>query len=330
MKHVLQRMLNGTHQPDDEFFLILDALPVPLSWSSFPEGRIRFCNSAFTRIFGYPNGHFETIGQWIDEAYISETDSRTAHRIWANYLVPGGTGITEVEPHEAQIKHANGAPIPVLRRGIVMHEFGLGIAMFEDLTNHKLAEHTLRRIAYEDALTGLGNRRMLIERWNAELLQRVTFSSRKLIAVLMVDLDNFKPINDYFGHAAGDEVLKSAANRLRQSVRSDDTVVRMGGDEFVILLTDLDDRIDAEKICQRITSAFDEKFIISGRAVSVGATVGASLYLHHGDDIETLLGAADQALYHMKREGRRNWAWYEQSFKAANEKLLFASGLLQV
>lgn len=330
MKHILQRMVSGTYQSDDEFLILLDSLPIPLSWASFPEGLIRFSNSAFIKIFGYPNGHFATIEQWFSEVYVNESESKAACSMWANSLIPGAVGITDIEPHETQIRHANGAVVPVLHRGIVMHEFGLVITMFEDLTNHKLAEHALRRIAYEDALTGLGNRRMLEERWNAELSQRATFTSSKLIAVLMIDLDKFKPINDCFGHAAGDEVLKSAANRLRQSVRSDDTVVRMGGDEFVILLTDLASQADAEKICRRITEAFDEPFVVAGRNVCVGATVGASLYLHHGNDIETLLSAADQALYRMKREGRHNWAWFDQSFKPANEQLSFAPAVMEV
>lgn len=329
MKHILQRMVSGTHQPDDEFLLLLDALPIPLSWASYPEGRIRFINKAFIRAFGYPNGHFETIQQWFSEVYVNDIESGGACKVWATTLMPGAVGITEVEPHEVQVRHANGNIVPVLHRGIVMHEFGLVITIFEDLTNHKLAEHVLRRIAFEDALTGLGNRRMLEERWNTEIAQRATFTSQKLIAVLMIDLDKFKPINDYFGHAAGDEVLKSAAYRLRHSVRSDDTVVRMGGDEFAILLTDLDCQVDADKICQRVTDAFDEPFLVNGKKVMVGATVGASLYLRHGNDIETLLSAADQALYRMKREGRHNWAWFDQSFKPANEQLSFAPAVME-
>lgn len=329
MKHILQRMVSGTHQPDDEFLLLLDALPIPLSWASFPEGRIRFSNRAFLRTFGYPNGRFDTVEQWFGEVYVNEVESRAACNIWTNSLTPGAVGITEVEAYEVQVRHANGEIIPVLHRGIVMHEFGLVIMIFEDLTNHKLAEHALRRIAYEDALTGLGNRRMLEERWNTEIAQRATFTSQKLIAVLMIDLDKFKQINDCFGHAAGDDVLKSAANRLRQSVRSDDTIVRMGGDEFAILLTDLDCQADADKICQRITDAFDEPFLVNTKKLAVGATVGASLYLHHGNDIETLLSAADQALYRMKREGRHNWAWFDQSFKPANEQLTFAPAVME-
>ena len=324
MKHVLERMVSGSHT-DNELFIILDALPVPLFWSTMAEGKVRFVNRAFTRTFGYQNGHFDTVDQWIDETYIDDAGRLNARERWEGRRVGERTGVTEIEPFEVQVKHANGKLVPALHRGIVMHEFGLGIVTFEDMSDRKMAENALRRIAYEDALTGLGNRRMLQERWNAEMDVRAASPQHSSIAMLMIDLDDFKPINDYFGHAAGDEILRMVATRLRQSVRYDDTLVRMGGDEFVILLTDLDDQSAAEKICQRIADAFAEPFVVQGQKVTVGATLGASLYPHHGGDLGTLLHAADQALYRMKRSDARSWAWFDRSFESPSEPMLLAN-----
>lgn len=323
MKHVLERLVSGT-TTDDELVIILDALPIALSWCTLPEGRIKFVNRAFTRIFGYQNGRFETVDQWIDETYVDEADRVDARERWQRLWSEGRSGVTEVEAFEVKVKHASGELIPTMHRGIIMHQFGLAIATFEDLSDRKMAENALRRIAYEDALTGLGNRRMLEERWNAEMELRETSPQSTAIALLMIDLDDFKPINDYYGHAAGDEILKKVAKRLGQSVRYKDTIVRMGGDEFVILLTDLVDQASAEKICQRISEAFVEPFAIQGETVNVGATVGASLYPEHGSDLGKLLHAADQALYRMKRNHVGRWAWFDRSFESANGSMLLA------
>lgn len=325
MKHVFERMVSGTHRVDEELLIILDALPIPLSWASLPDGHIRFVNRAFTKAFGYQNGRFPTVDDWIDQTYIDEAERKQARQRWEQLWSLEGSGITEIEPFEIQVRHDDGETVPVLHRGIVLHDFQLCIATFEDLSSQKLAENALRRIAYEDPLTGLANRRVLQEKWDAEVAKKDTRRSPVMAALLMIDLDNFKPVNDYFGHAAGDEILKKVATRLRQSVRYDDTVVRMGGDEFVILLTDLEDQTAAEKICQRISDAFTAPFMVHGQTIKVGATVGASLYPHHADDLDMLLHAADQALYRMKRNDKDNWAWFDRSLEVANDPQLVAS-----
>ncbi len=325
MKHVFERMVSGTHRVDEELLIILDALPIPLSWASLPDGYIRFVNRAFTKAFGYQNGRFATVDDWIDDTYIDEAERKDARQRWEQLWNAEGTGITEIDPFEIQVRHDNGETVPVLHRGIVLHDFKLCIATFEDLSSQKLAENALRRIACEDPLTGLANRRVLQEKWDAEMAKKQTRRSPVMAALLMIDLDNFKPVNDYFGHAAGDEILRKVAIRLRQSVRHDDTVVRMGGDEFVILLTDLEDQSVAEKICQRISDAFIAPFMVHGQTIKVGATVGASLYPHHADDLDMLLHAADQALYRMKRNDKDSWAWFDHTLEVANDPQRLAS-----
>ena len=315
MKNLLKRMASGYAGLDDELLFILDALPIPLSWASLPDRKILFVNRAFTKTFGYTNGNFATVDDWIDQTYINQADRQEARQRWKLIWNSGATGMTEIPPFELQVKHANGKTLAVLHRGIVMHDFDLGIATFEDISSQKLAETSLKRIAYEDPLTGLGNRRALHDRWNAEMAARTSGREPSMMALLMVDLDNFKPINDYFGHATGDEILKKVAARLRQSVRKNDIVVRMGGDEFVILLPGLADQNAADKLCQRIADAFAEPFVAGGEIIDVGATVGAGLYPHHATDLDGLLRAADQALYRMKGSDKSKWDWFDRSFE---------------
>lgn len=325
MKDIFARMASGTIRFDDDLIFILDSLPVPLTWASLPDGNMRFVNRAFTKTFGYPNGHFATIDHWVSDTYVDKEERAQAQQKWHELWNADRGGITEVQPLELHIRDINGETIVVLHRGIILHDFKLWIATFEDLSVQKLAENALKRIAYEDPLTGLGNRRVLQERWNDEMAPRDQPARQNLIAILMVDLDNFKPINDYFGHAAGDDVLKMVAIRLRQSVRQNDTVVRMGGDEFAILLTHLESQDAAERICQRISDAFAKPFVIQGEEVDVGATVGASLYPHHAGDLETLLSAADQALYRMKRNNKHSWDWFNRSFEPAQTTQLITT-----
>lgn len=324
MRDIFARMASGTISFDDDLIFILDSLPVPLAWASLPDGNMRFVNRAFTKTFGYENGHFATIDHWIGDAYADKTERAQAQQRWHELNGEKG-GITELQPAELHIRDINDETIVVLHRGIVLYDFSLWIATFEDLSAQKLAETALKRIAYEDPLTGLGNRRALKERWDDEMAVEGLPARQNMIAILMVDLDNFKPINDYFGHAAGDEILRTVGVRLRQSVRQNDTVVRMGGDEFAILLTHLENQDAAEKICQRISDAFTKPFIIQGEEVDVRATVGASLYPHHAGDLEALLHAADQALYRMKRNNTQSWDWFNRSFEAANAGQRLAS-----
>ncbi|XUY29557.1 diguanylate cyclase domain-containing protein [Agrobacterium sp. rho-8.1] len=315
MKDFFARMANGTTRFDEDLIVILDTLPIPISWASIPDGHIRFVNKAFTRTFGYQNGCFMTVDNWIDETYRDDAEQKQARIRWETLWKSKAAGITEIQEFEINVRHANGSTVSALHRGIVLHEFDLAIAVFEDISAQKLTENVLKRIANEDPLTGLGNRRVLKEKW-LELIANKDASRRQpKTALLMVDLDNFKPINDYYGHEAGDDILKMVAKRLRQSVRHNDTIVRMGGDEFVILLPGLRDQVVAERVCQRIATAFQKPFCVRGENVEVGATIGASLYPDHADNLDELLHAADQALYRMKRSQKNSWDWFDPSVR---------------
>jgi diguanylate cyclase (GGDEF)-like protein len=161
------------------------------------------------------------------------------------------------------------------------------------------SEEQLRQAAVNDSLTGLPNRSSLAARLEHAIM-RVNRSGDRL-ALLFIDLDRFKKVNDTLGHAAGDEVLRQAAARIRTCVREVDTVARLGGDEFVVLL-ETDVRLDTPSIIgERIREAFGAPFQWKGTDVTCGASVGVSLYPDHARDPEHLLATADEAMYRAKQ-----------------------------
>lgn len=183
------------------------------------------------------------------------------------------------------------------------------VSTYEDVTVQRRAEAQVSYLARHDALTGLTNRIVLADRIQHEI-GRIGRTG-KTFAVLCLDLDQFKPINDSFGHPAGDFVLRSVAERLRACVRATDTVSRLGGDEFAILLQDLRKSDDVDAICARIIKDLSAPYLIDGQPASIGVSIGVSIAPHDGDDYERLLKNADIALYLSKSEGRGTWRYFE-------------------
>ncbi len=185
---------------------------------------------------------------------------------------------------------------------------------FRDITDRKVAEARSHFLAFHDALTGLPHRALLQDRLN----NAVARARRKgeMIALLFLDLDRFKSVNDTFGHAYGDEVLKDVARRLRAWAREQDTVARLGGDEFVIMLNGVEGVANAAAAVQRVLQLMNANFLIQGQSLSVGCSIGVSLFPDHGDDGETLLKNADAALYSAKEDGRGNARFFTGAINA--------------
>ena len=175
------------------------------------------------------------------------------------------------------------------------------LSLVSDVTARVEAEEQLQQAAVNDALTGLPNRNSLAARLEHAIM-RVNRSGDRL-ALLFIDLDRFKKVNDTLGHAAGDEVLRQAAARIRACVREVDSVARLGGDEFVVLL-ETDVRLDTPGIIgERVRAAFGSPFDWKGTEVRCGASVGVSLYPDHARDPASLLESADEAMYRVKQSG---------------------------
>lgn len=183
-----------------------------------------------------------------------------------------------------------------------------------DITARKRAEEELRRLAHHDALTGLANQAL----FKNHLDQALAFARRhgRRIAVLFVDLDRFKFINDTLGHDVGDCLLQYAAHRLKGCVRASDTVARMGGDEFVLILTDIAHAEDAAVVAQNIFNALLPEFVLEGHKVVVTPSIGISLFPDDGEDGQTLLKHADLAMYRAKEQGRNSYHFYTPEMTA--------------
>ncbi|MCC7252872.1 EAL domain-containing protein [Hyphomicrobium sp.] len=181
------------------------------------------------------------------------------------------------------------------------------ICTYTDFTAEKQAEVELLHRTLHDILTGLPNRRLLVDR----VEQALAAAKRgRDVAVMLIDIDYFKSINDNMGHAAGDELLRTVAARLRACVRETDTVARLGGDEFALLLTEGEHKVDAVAVARRILAALKQPIDIEGKRVRVGASIGIAKPPGDGTTTDEILKAADVALYKAKRSGRGNFALF--------------------
>lgn len=176
--------------------------------------------------------------------------------------------------------------------------------ILRDVTEIRRAEEKLRFMAYHDTLTGLPNRVSFNERMDVELAHAER--QGQVLAVVMVDLDLFKAVNDSMGHLAGDILLQQVAGRLKNVLRKSDTVARIGGDEFLLLLPDVHDAADAGRLAGKIVEALPQPFSVQGHEVRISASVGVSLYPVHANTAKALVKAADKSMYKAKRLGRAN------------------------
>lgn len=179
------------------------------------------------------------------------------------------------------------------------------VGMFTDITHSKQQQEKLNLMAHYDVLTKLPNRALFVDRFN----QAIAHSKRTKtqLAVCFLDLDNFKPINDNYGHDVGDQLLIEVANRINACIREEDTVSRQGGDEFALLLSDINSFAQCEKMLERLLSSLGEIYPIKGKEHSVTASCGVTVYPNDDGDIDTLIRHADQAMYKAKQSGRNKY-----------------------
>ncbi|MBE0489324.1 MAG: diguanylate cyclase [Halomonas sp.] len=176
------------------------------------------------------------------------------------------------------------------------------VIVFRDASMSQVMLERMAHLAQHDVLTGLPNRALMTERLSRAI--GLARRNRHLVALLYLDLDGFKSINDKLGHAVGDGLLQEVACRLRSCMRDIDTVCRQGGDEFVILLAQIRKREDACRVAEKLLAALDRRFHILGHTLHITLSIGISLYPNDADDADTLLHTADLAMYHTKRNGR--------------------------
>lgn len=187
-------------------------------------------------------------------------------------------------------------------------------SLMKEISERKKIEKQLRHQAHHDPLTGLPNRLLLFEL----LRQSFAFEDRhnSMLALMLLDLDNFKFINDTMGHTAGDVLLKKVGKRLQQCMRQYDTVARLGGDEFVIMANDINAIQDIIRFAEKVTELFQHPFEILGKPVYITTSIGVAVYPLHGSNAETLLKMADIAMYSAKKDGKNAFRFFSESMDA--------------
>jgi diguanylate cyclase (GGDEF)-like protein/PAS domain S-box-containing protein len=287
-----------------------------------PAERIVAVNRAFSDMTGYAEA--EVRGQRPDMLASERHDKRFFTQLWETLHRSGrwqgeiwnASKSGEVRPYLMTISALKDEQAMVLNY----------IAVMRDISNIKQSQQQLELLANYDGLTGLGNRNLFLTHLKAGI-ERAARHNRKL-ALIFIDLDNFKVINDTLGHDVGDVLLAEVARRLKQAVRQEDVVCRLGGDEFTVYVEDFVDPQALSSTAQRLVDAASEPYQISGHDIFVTASVGISIYPTDGTTISELVKNADTAMYKVKEQGRNGFQFFKEDMNArAFERLVFVSGL---
>jgi diguanylate cyclase (GGDEF)-like protein/PAS domain S-box-containing protein len=281
-----------------------------------PDGEIVDINKAFTTITGWERE--EVIGQNPRVMKSGRQDSDFYKMMWQEIHTKGCWSGEIWDRKKSGEEYPKWLTINAVNdgQGVVTHYIGI----FSDITKNKATEEQLQRMAFYDDLTGLPNRTLCRDRLEHEL--KVARRHNKKLAVLFLDLDRFKYINDTLGHASGDLLLQQAAQRITSCVREEDTVARLGGDEFTVILSDVADTRIIQRITSNIIGRLSEQFTIQGTEVNIGASIGISLYPDNGTDYDTLTKNADTAMYKAKEAGRNTYRFFTDELHATIKRRL--------
>jgi diguanylate cyclase (GGDEF)-like protein len=186
-----------------------------------------------------------------------------------------------------------------------------------DITERKDIEEHMQHLAQYDALTHLPNRAL----FNDRLKQAMSVAQRNKsrLALMFIDLDKFKPVNDTYGHGVGDLLLKEVALRIQDCLRESDTAARIGGDEFVVLLPAIETKQDASKVGAKILYTLNQPFALAGHVLGISGSIGVAVYPEHGKDEKLLVKSADIAMYHAKKNGRNNVKIFQSGMQEISE-----------
>lgn len=271
------------------------------------ENNIMQVNKAFTDITGYSSE--EVIGKNPRILQSGQQGPDFYSEMWDTLLKTG------CWQGEIMDRRKNGEIYPKwLSIAVVKNEQGAisnYIALFSDITERKASFDRIQHLAHYDALTHLPNRALLND--HIDLAVAGAKRNRTKFAIVFLDLDRFKNVNDTMGHHVGDVLLQGVAERLQKCVRESDTVSRLGGDEFVILLNNINDEKDAALVAQKVINLIDTPFAIADYQAEIGTSIGISIYPTHGADKFTLLKHADAAMYLAKEKGRNNYQFFQQT-----------------
>lgn len=273
------------------------------------NGRILFANSAAERLLCLENNEWH--GRYLGDFLTLNIASCLRNAATQTHFDP----LSRPSTYESNFRDASGRAFPVeytatpfysnllKRRGIVV--------VMQDISQRKQVEQSLLHMSTHDALTQLFNRDFFLQ--TAEHIIAQSKRTPRAFSIMFIDVDNFKSINDSFGHDFGDQLLMTIANRVKACTREGDIVARFGGDEFVLLMDDLSDRDRLRSVAEKIISSFNESIDIFGNELRVTPSIGISVYPDHGSDASKLLRAADLAMYKAKGQGRGRFDFFDEA-----------------
>jgi diguanylate cyclase (GGDEF)-like protein/PAS domain S-box-containing protein len=309
-------------QAEEKYRAIFQGAAVGI-FQSTPAGRYVTVNPAMAQMLGYdsPQELVASISDISHQVYVNPESREELTRLLREQGM--------VRNFESAVYRKDGSKMwfsanvrAVLEDGVVVGYEGTN----EDITAQKVAEERIQFLAYYDALTGLPNRTLLQDRMGKALAGARRQKCK--IALLFLDLDGFKLINDSLGHAGGDLLLREVAERLKAWGREQDTIARLGGDEFLITLTQVKDQADAAVAAERLMDAMTAEFVVQGHSLNVSCSIGVSMFPEHGADCDTLIRNADAAMYSAKDNGRNNFRFFEEDMNArAVERLSLENSL---
>ena len=286
------------------------------------NGRIEYVNSAFEEITGYKKS--EIMGQTPRILKSEAQNKKFYRRLWECIL--NGDVFSDVIINRRKDGTLYYEEKTITPQKDIMGKITHFISSGKDITERMESQELLKHLAHHDNLTGMPNRLLFQDRLH-QAMSRVSWHKR-IIAILFIDLDRFKRINDTLGHEVGDQLLCQAAERLNGCVREGDTVARLGGDEFAVILNDLASRDDISPICEKIIHSLTQPFIINKNELFVSASIGIAQFPVDGDDNKTLLKKADMAMYEAKAKGGENYCFYSEQGNAGQfERLSLESKL---
>jgi diguanylate cyclase (GGDEF)-like protein/PAS domain S-box-containing protein len=301
---------------------VADATPNVLYLYDLIEQRNVYVNHGISETLGYSPEEFQGLGRGLLETLMHPDDLAQLPQLHARFAAARNGDVIETE---YRMRHRNGEWRWLHSRDIIFSRLDgaphrvLGTA--QDITDWKRAEERLRYDAFHDALTELANRALFMDRLG-QLVRHAVRQEQYLFAVLFLDLDRFKLINDSLGHAAGDQLLWAMARRLEACLRPRDTVARLGGDEFAVLLDDLGDVSDATRVAERIQQELTLPFGLEGQEVYTSVSIGIALSASGYERAEDLLRDADIAMYRAKAQGKSRYEVFDRAMHTRAVRLL--------
>jgi diguanylate cyclase (GGDEF)-like protein/PAS domain S-box-containing protein len=299
-----KQMEESLRERQQELQALMDASPTAISWADL-QGNIQYINRKHHELFGYTLKDIPTIDEWQHQADQDQAQQkRFAH--WPEELMEAYKQGRSLPPREMTITCKDGSIRYVTVEGAIVSNHNLVI--YNDITERVRAEEVIRKLAYHDALTGLPNRVLFADRLDFAMSQ--AHRSQRRLAVMSLDLDRFKNVNDTFGHSVGDKLLHSVGRRLTGLLRKNDTISRTGGDEFSLLMPEIDQEKDTVTVAQKVLNVFQEPFVLDVHELHITTSIGIAIYPDDGEDTDTLLKHSDIAMYQAKQKGRNNYQRY--------------------